>query len=77
MPAMHDLCVTTFVIRIRRQGAGPLSGVVERVSDGLKEALPQDLAELGAVIAGMLPAVETGGAAPPAVLSPRPSPPFH
>jgi len=55
---MNDTSITTFVVRVRQQGAGRLSGVVERVSDGAKEALPEDLADLGTVIAGMLPALE-------------------
>jgi hypothetical protein len=52
---MRGVQVTTFVVRVTRDPAGRLSGIVERVADGFKERLPDDLDTIGAVIRRLLP----------------------
>ena len=53
---------TIFVIQVNQHPAGGLSGVVERVRDGVKAALPADLADVGTIIRRLLPPAppETG-----------------
>jgi hypothetical protein len=52
---MGTVRVTTFVVRVTHDPAGGLSGIVERVSDGLKERLSGDLEAVGAIIGRLLP----------------------
>jgi hypothetical protein len=46
---------TSFIVRVHQDVEGQLSGVVERVRDGVRTPLPSDLTGLGDLITRMLP----------------------
>jgi hypothetical protein len=48
---------TSFIVRVHQDVDGRLSGVVERVRDGVRTPLPADLTGLGELITRMLPPV--------------------
>jgi hypothetical protein len=55
---------TSFIVRVHRHVGGRLSGVVERVRDGVRTPLPSELTGLGDVIARMLPPARCGASVP-------------